>query len=108
LAVARHGDDLRVGEHRGVELRCLFGLVVEPQARADLLRELHDPSLLVRAEGKRVSGTCRRVQVSSGGWTAAAVLARRGPAKAGLAHSASTCRCRSFAVAFSRSKRPAG
>src|SRR5262249_8288724 len=35
--------------------------------RADLLRELHDRSLLVRANRKKVSGAGRRVQVSSSG-----------------------------------------
>jgi len=41
LRVARDLRDLRVLEDLGVELRGDFGLVVEPQARADSLRDFH-------------------------------------------------------------------
>src|SRR5688572_1060652 len=47
LAVTRDAIDLRFREHRGIELRRLFGLVVEPQAGRDIA-QMHGRLLFLR------------------------------------------------------------
>src|SRR6202011_1392289 len=48
LWIARDGDDFRVFEDGGVKAGGVFGLVVEPQARADLRG--HDSSAVLVSE----------------------------------------------------------
>ena len=44
LAVSRDASDAGILEDRGVELRGLFGLIVEPEAGGDLLNGWHGGS----------------------------------------------------------------
>src|ERR1700716_2051325 len=44
LAVSRNLDDFRLLEDRDIKICCLFSLIVEPQAGADLLTDWHGVS----------------------------------------------------------------